>query len=178
MWRPIPSTIERTLLHVVLVVLMNAAWSAVAAAAEPPAAAATPAVATILDAGAPAGAPRKAVAAADPAIARMQAEIEANLARERQTVEELQARFARTTDPQAALALQHEVEQVKKDAQLEVLRIQLRHAQESGATQAARELQTAVDQFAVPPAPSGARAMRDLPPAKTQVLPGAAPARP
>lgn len=175
MWRQIPSTIQRTLL---LVVLVNAASSAVAAAAEPPAAAATPTVATMRDAGAPAVALRKVAPAADPAIARMHAEIEARLARERQTVEELQARFARTTDPQAGLALQHEVEQVKKDAQLEVLRIQLRLAQESGATQAARELQTAVDQFAVPPAPSGVRAMRDLPPAKMQALPGAATARP
>ena len=188
MRRPMSSTRERRLLllecSLLLVVLVSAAWSGLAAAAGPQAA--TPfapapktlAVATMQDDGAPVASPRRAAAFTDPAIASMHAEIEASLARERQSVEALQARFAQTTDPQAALAVQREVEQVKKETQLDVLRIQLRHAQETEATEAAAALQIAVDRFAVPPAPTSAQAKRDLPPAKTQPLPGAATARP
>ena len=113
-------------------------------------------------AGTSVAAPGRAVspAAVPPAQARMHAEIRARLEQERQVVAELQAQLVQTLDPVTAVDLQRQVAAAKKKAQLDILRIQLRHAQEAGATAAVAALQTAVDALVAPPALGGTPAPR------------------
>ena len=102
----------------------------------------------------PAGAvsPSTAVRAA---LASMHVEIRARLEQERQAVAELQAQLVQTLDPVTAVDLQRQVAAAKKKAQVDILRIQLRHAEEAGATAAVAALQTAVQALVAPPALDG-----------------------
>ena len=75
----------------------------------------------------------------------MMQEIFAALEAKQIAVAELQARFDAATDETRALDLQREVETLKKAAELEILRIQLRYARDEGRQETVMHLETAIE---------------------------------
>lgn len=87
--------------------------------------------------------PAAAVPVALPVSPEM-AEINAALADERARVAGLQARLDDTADDEAALALLREMEQTKQATEVEVLRIQAKHARLAGRDAQATEIEAAI----------------------------------
>lgn len=82
-------------------------------------------------------------AAPEPLSPRMQ-EIRLALDRQKDQLADLHVRFAAAGDDATALAVQQEIERVKQETQLEVFRIQLRYAQQSGHDAALPEIEAAI----------------------------------
>lgn len=78
-------------------------------------------------------------------------EIRAELAREQEALAELRARLDRAPDARAALAIEHEIAAVKQGCEVEILRIQARHARLAGDEERARDIELAVEQILDPP---------------------------
>jgi hypothetical protein len=126
----------------VLLLLLVSAWSLMAAnPADPPA--------TVQTSLTPDGAPKavRAPAHLTPMMAEIQAALEAN----REAVAYLAARFRAAADETEAMELAREIRSIKLEGRLGVLRIQLRYAQEEGRTEAAAELESAIERMTAPP---------------------------
>ncbi len=81
----------------------------------------------------------------------LMAELFAALDAERLAVAALRERLAATRDAQTALALQREIETVKHEAEIGLLRIQSRHARANGRVALADELDRAIVEMTAPP---------------------------
>jgi hypothetical protein len=152
--RPLALVIRIVLLVAVLVVLASVrdvARSADAPAAAPASAATvgvTPAPATPPAAGRPSA---------------LMTEIRAALDAERDRVVALDARVRACTDRRQALALQREIESVKRDTEVTLLRIQATHARRAGRTALADRLEAAVAEMLAPPPPAATPVVRPEP---------------
>jgi hypothetical protein len=108
-------------------------------------------------ASAPAGAAAPAAgidATAPPAsLTPMQAEIAQVLASERATVAQLQERLVAAKGTAPALELHKQVQDTKLQAQLTILRIQVRYARAEGRELVAEQLETAIRDMTTPKAP-------------------------
>jgi hypothetical protein len=103
----------------------------------------------------------------------LQTEMEQRLARTHQDVAALQAQCEVATDAALKNALQQRIEAAKREGQLDLFRIQLRHAQAAGRIAQVQELQAVLDHAAkLPVAP-----LAPLPAAAPRVAPAVAPAR-
>jgi hypothetical protein len=118
---------------------------------------------------APAGAAPVGVTPApvpQPAVSRSSAlmtEIRAALDAERDRVAALDARVRACTDRRQALALQREIESVKRDTEVTLLRIQATHARRAGRTALAERLEAAVAEMLAPPPPAATPVVRPEP---------------
>lgn len=78
------------------------------------------------------------------------------LQQEQDGLRRLQIRFQQAGDPQAALAIQREIESLKVDTELELLRIQADYARREGRLATAEKIENAIEQIlhpAIPEAP-------------------------
>jgi len=73
------------------------------------------------------------------------ARFEAVLAGEQARLAALTVRFEATTDPAEALAVQRGIEEVKREAEISLLRIQAKHARVLGRVDAALEIEAAIE---------------------------------
>jgi hypothetical protein len=86
------------------------------------------------------------------------------LDRQRETLAELQTRFREAKDDRAALAVQREIDRVKRDAEVSLLRTQADWARRAGRIEAASRIEAAIEQILHPRAPLAVgRVQRDLP---------------
>lgn len=65
-------------------------------------------------------------------------------------LEEIAQRLRQTTDPQQELPLQLELDAAKQEVELELLRLQMRHAQAAGRTEVVEKIQQAITQITSP----------------------------
>jgi hypothetical protein len=79
------------------------------------------------------------------ALAPMHREIFDAVESERAEVEALNLRFTRAVLPADMLAIQKEIEALKKNGMIKVLEIQLRYAEEEGRSEVATQLETAIE---------------------------------
>lgn len=127
------------------------AHAAEATPAETTFAEASPAEATPAGETAPAAAAARTQAASAPAaLSPMHQEIRALLERQQVEVETLAAQIAQERDPQRALELQRAVEASKRNVQVGVLEVQLRHARAVGKAEAVSALELALNQMLRP----------------------------
>lgn len=90
-------------------------------------------------------------------------EIDQALVAERALVAELEARLEGAPDETAALDLLREIERTKQRTEIEILRLQAKHARLAGREEQAAEIEAAVQQILAPalvPAPAAAAAAR------------------
>ncbi len=97
-------------------------------------------------------------AAAESTVARrplspMMVEIRQALEGERRTVDELAAALDAARDEDEAMAILRRIHEAKRGAQIEVLRIQARHARAAGRTEAAAGIDAAIERLLAPPPP-------------------------
>ena len=86
------------------------------------------------------------------------------LDQQRETLAALRTRFRDAKDDRAALAIQREIDRVKRDTEISLLRIQADWAKRAGRTEAASQLEAAIEQILHPRAPLAAgRVQRDPP---------------
>jgi len=64
----------------------------------------------------------------------------------------LEKQLEASTDASAALALQRQIETARAQVEIEILRIQARHARQAGRLDIAAELETTIGQLTTPPA--------------------------
>lgn len=83
----------------------------------------------------------------------MMIEIRAVLDGERTALKSLNERFRAAKDPDAAIAIQREIARVKLDTEVEVLRVQVKHARAAGRADVAASLETAIQQILEPSTP-------------------------
>ncbi|MDO9695250.1 MAG: hypothetical protein Q7W56_10985 [Candidatus Latescibacteria bacterium] len=76
--------------------------------------------------------------------------IRALLDREAAQLAELEARVPAAADAAAFLALQREIEQVKQDTELQVMRTQAQHARLEGRVEQAEQIEAALAEMAAP----------------------------
>ena len=104
-----------------------------------------------------------AKSATPPTLTPEMAAVQAALAAERSRITELEARLAATKDDQAALVVMKEIEQVKRDTELGVLRLQAEFARREGREEQARKIDLAIAEFLTPPAPPAVMVERPAP---------------
>jgi len=80
----------------------------------------------------------------------MTTEIEALLSTSRLQVAVLQEQFDLAPDDNTALGLIRRIEQIKKDTEIDLLRLQLRYAQAAGDARLADEINAALTQMTTP----------------------------
>jgi hypothetical protein len=73
---------------------------------------------------------------------------------ERDGLRRLHARFQQTSDPHAALEIQREIEALKVGTELELLRIQARHARLEGRHDTAERIKTVIERILNPEVPT------------------------
>jgi hypothetical protein len=86
-------------------------------------------------------------------LSPMAAEMQQAIRMERDGLRRLHARFQQTSDPHAALAIQREIEALKVGTELELLRIQANHARREGRVEAAKRIETVIEQILNPVVP-------------------------
>jgi hypothetical protein len=84
----------------------------------------------------------------------MMAEMQAVLAAERERVAELRLRGDKAATPDEAVAIQREIERVKFDTEISLLRVQAKHARAAGRTQVAARIEAAINELLSPPKPA------------------------
>ncbi len=82
------------------------------------------------------------------------ADVRAALEREREQVEALRVRLRGVTDHRAALAIQREIERVKLETEVSILRIQAGAARKAGRLALAKQIDEAIESLLAPPAPA------------------------
>lgn len=82
-------------------------------------------------------------------------DISAALTAERAQLERLEAEVRRTSDSKVALALQRQISQVKQNTEIELLRIQARHARLAGHVLVAEQIESAVREMLMTPEERG-----------------------
>ena len=92
-------------------------------------------------------APAAPVRAASP----MRLEMQALLAAEHEQVLALRERAAKAPSADEALALQREIEKLKFDTEVSLLRVQAKHARAAGRTEVATRIEAAVTELLSPP---------------------------
>jgi len=107
--------------------------------------------------------PESVPAPAERPLSPMMIEIQGVLAEQQRQVGALDARFAETTSEVAALAVQQEIEQIKQNAELEILAIQARHARVAGDEDLAQSLDAAIATIQNPPPPPAPTVERPVP---------------
>jgi len=80
----------------------------------------------------------------------LNAEMTARLEKTKKDVQTLEAEFLATTDPAAKLAIQKQIGEVKKESRIDMLRIQLRHAEAAGRTEQVKEISAAIQKMTNP----------------------------
>lgn len=84
-------------------------------------------------------------------LSPMMTEIQAVFVAEAGKLAELRQRAARATTPDEALALQREIERVKFDTEVSLLRVQAKHARQAGRTEVASRIDAAISDLLNPP---------------------------
>jgi TolA-binding protein len=139
----------------------DAVSDSVRATPNPPAAAAP---------AAPAAPSTPAVAARIRARSPLAAELDAVLAAERALLRRLEVEVRRVGSSEAGLALQRQIAQVKQNTEIELLRVQARHARREGRTELAEQLEASVRELLMTPeeraAAERARHQAPAPPAQ------------
>ena len=92
----------------------------------------------------------RTVARPRPAATPLLADLFDVLDRQDAAVAALQTELARIADPMAALALQRRIEKAKQDAEIDVLRVQARHARAAGKAALAAQLDAAIGELTAP----------------------------
>ncbi len=95
-------------------------------------------------------------------LSPMMVEIESLLEAEKLAVEERRVQMTQTTDMAQRVALMDEIHQLKTDTELEILRVQLRYAQQEGHLDTAQEIEAAIE-FMTGPRPVPAPEPRPAP---------------
>jgi len=95
-------------------------------------------------------------------LSPMMVEITALLEAEKLAVEERRLEMSQTTDMARRLELMTEIHQLKMDTELEILRVQLRHARQAGRLDTVAEIEQAIE-FMTNPRPVPAPAPRPVP---------------
>jgi len=94
----------------------------------------------------------------------MDIELRGVLDRQREALAALHARFRGAKDDVAALAIQREIDRVKRDTEISLLRVQADWARRSGRSEAASQIEAAIEQILHPRAPLAVgRVQRDAP---------------
>ena len=99
---------------------------------------------------------------AAPALTPLMAEIQAVLADEQTRVAELEARLSSSLDEGAALALRRQIEQIKVETELNILRLQAEHARRAGQDEQAAAIEAAIAEM-LSPRPAGVPSERPAP---------------
>jgi len=86
-----------------------------------------------------------------PEITPMMAEIEALLKAEAEALADLNASFQQARDETEALAVQEEISRIKVETELNILRVQIRHARAAGHEDVAVKLEAAIEKMTNPP---------------------------
>jgi hypothetical protein len=107
------------------------------------------------------GAPAVEKSAA-PVLSPLMLEIQAALAAEQARVADLEARFAAAADEASALAIQKEIEQIKVETELSILRLQAEHARQEGRVEQAAQIEAAIAEM-MNPRPAGIPIERPAP---------------
>jgi hypothetical protein len=81
----------------------------------------------------------------------MMIEMQAVMTAEREKVAELRARADKASTPDEAVAIQREIERVKFDSEISLLRVQAKHARAAGRTQVATSIEAAINELLSPP---------------------------
>jgi hypothetical protein len=106
--------------------------------------------------------PAAEATAAARVLSPLMVEIQAVLADEQTKVAELQARLEAATDDHAALALQKEIEQIKVETELNILRLQATYARNEGRIEQAAEIEAVIAEM-LSPRPVGVPIERPAP---------------
>jgi hypothetical protein len=101
-------------------------------------------------------APAPVEEAAAPAVPKrplspMMTEIRALLDADAEQVAALRQRIAKASSPEEALVLQRQIEQLKLDTEVSLLRVQAKHARAAGRTEVASRLEAAISELLNPP---------------------------
>jgi len=80
----------------------------------------------------------------------LNAEMTARIEKAKKDVQALEERFLATADPAVKLAIQKQIGEVKKESRIDMLRIQLRHAEAAGRTEQVKEISAAIQKMTNP----------------------------
>lgn len=80
----------------------------------------------------------------------LHAEMTARIEKAKKDVQALEEQFLAATDPAAQLAVQKQISEVKKESRLDLMRIQLRHAEAAGRTEQVKEISAAIQKMTNP----------------------------
>lgn len=80
----------------------------------------------------------------------LNAEMNARIEKTKKDVQTLEEQFLATTDPAAKLAIQKQIAEVKKESRIDLLRIQMRHAEAAGRTEQVKEIAAAIQKMTNP----------------------------
>jgi hypothetical protein len=83
----------------------------------------------------------------------MDVELFAVLDRQREALAALRTRFREAKDDRTALAVQREIDRVKRDSEISLLRVQADWARRAGRIEAASQIEAAIEQILHPKAP-------------------------
>lgn len=84
-------------------------------------------------------------------LSPMMLELQAVMTAEAEQVAALRQRAAKATSPDEALALQREIEKLKFDTEVSLLRVQAKHARAGGRTEVAARIEAAISDLLNPP---------------------------
>jgi hypothetical protein len=86
-------------------------------------------------------------------LSPMMAEMQTVLAAESERLAELKLRAGKAPTPDDALAIQREIERVKFDTEVSLLRVQAKHARQAGRTEVASRIESAIADLVNPSKP-------------------------
>lgn len=86
-----------------------------------------------------------------PTLSPMMQEIRGVLLAEQQELVRLQSELAQTRDAAAALRIQHQIEDLKQETEIEVLSVQVRRARDRGDEDLASQLESSIERILQPP---------------------------
>jgi len=98
-----------------------------------------------------ASAQRERPTAAEQRLSPQMREIQAALAQEHRAIQEILSELEAADDEDAAMELLARLHDVKRDTEVEILRIQARHARLAGREELAREIDAAIERLLAPP---------------------------
>jgi len=101
----------------------------------------------------------------------MDQEVRKVLEDERKTLTDLRARFAAASNPEAALQVQREIEQVKVGTEVALLRVQATFARREGRLEHARRIEAEIEEVLNPRTPAAATPTRRIAPAPSATTP-------
>lgn len=84
-------------------------------------------------------------------LSPMLVEMQTVIAAEQEQLAALRTRVAKASSPEEALALQREIEKLKFDTEVSLLRVQAKHARTAGRTEVATRIEAAISELVNPP---------------------------